>query len=62
MECPWEHLWVKGAAGSVTKVQFSPVQGSYSLNPELDSGSSSQKIVNLNLNPTEPDFGSSSGL
>ena len=26
---------------SVTKVRFGPVQGSYSLNPELDSGSGS---------------------
>ena len=45
---------------SVAEVQFGPVQSRFLLDPKSDSGSSLQKIVNLNLNPTEPDFGSGS--
>jgi len=45
----------------VAVVQFSPVQGHISLNLEPDFGSSSQILVNLNLNLREPDFRSSLG-
>ena len=46
---------------SVAVVQFSPVQGEISPNPELDFGSGSQLSPNLNRTSREPVLRSSSG-